>query len=81
MHADHITGTGRLKSVVPGCQSLISQASGAKADVHVAPSDKVQFGRHQLEVRPTPGHTSGWYSFFFFPYIILFLFFNKFLFY
>lgn len=59
MHADHITGTGRLKSVVPGCKSLISQASGAKADVHVAPSDLIQFGRHQLEVRPTPGHTSG----------------------
>ncbi|XP_034189610.2 persulfide dioxygenase ETHE1, mitochondrial isoform X2 [Osmia lignaria lignaria] len=25
MHADHITGTGRLKSLLPGCQSMISR--------------------------------------------------------
>ncbi|GLH13092.1 hypothetical protein R5R35_010849 [Gryllus longicercus] len=59
MHADHITGTGLLKRMLPGCQSLISRNSGAKADVYVEPGENVTFGRHQLEVRATPGHTNG----------------------
>lgn len=59
MHADHITGTGKLKSLLPGCQSLISKASGAQADIHVSDGDTVEFGRHLLEVRSTPGHTNG----------------------
>lgn len=59
MHADHITGTGLLKKKVPGCKSLISEASGAMADVHVQPGEEVKFGQHKLEVRSTPGHTSG----------------------
>lgn len=59
VHADHITGTGRLKSLLPGCKSVISRDSGAAADVHLKPFDRVQFGRHQLLARPTPGHTEG----------------------
>ncbi|XP_071566152.1 persulfide dioxygenase ETHE1, mitochondrial isoform X1 [Temnothorax nylanderi] len=59
MHADHITGTGRLKGLLPGCKSMISRSSGAKADVLLEPNDQVQFGRHQLRVLPTPGHTEG----------------------
>ena len=59
LHADHITGTGLLKSLLPGCCSLISRASGARADVYVEPYEHVEFGRHRLEVRPTPGHTNG----------------------
>ena len=59
LHADHITGTGRLKRLVPGARSVISAASGAEADVRVADGDAVKFGALQLEVRATPGHTSG----------------------
>ncbi|KAK4292573.1 hypothetical protein Pmani_034661 [Petrolisthes manimaculis] len=59
MHADHITGTGLLKKLVPGCKSLIAKMSGAEADIHVEHGDKVKFGEHHLEVRGTPGHTSG----------------------
>ncbi|XP_076662760.1 persulfide dioxygenase ETHE1, mitochondrial [Andrena cerasifolii] len=59
MHADHITGTGRLKSLLPGCQSMISRTSGAMADIHLNPNDQVRFGRHHLRVLPTPGHTEG----------------------
>ena len=59
MHADHITGTGLLKKLVPSCQSVISKASGAKADIFLEPGDKLKFGRHVLEVRGTPGHTNG----------------------
>lgn len=59
MHADHITGTGRLKSLLPDCLSVISRASGAMADIHLDPDDRLEFGRHQLRVLPTPGHTEG----------------------
>ena len=35
VHADHITGTGRLKKLLPGCQSVLSAKSGGKADLLV----------------------------------------------
>lgn len=59
MHADHITGTGVLKKLLPGSKSVISKASQALADVTVEHGDMVEFGDHQLEVRSTPGHTNG----------------------
>lgn len=59
MHADHITGTGKLKQLLPGSKSVISKSSGAKADILLNPGDKIKFGRHELLARPTPGHTNG----------------------
>jgi len=59
MHADHITGTGVLKSLIPGCQSLISRESNAQGDIKVTNGDVVEFGDHKIEVRSTPGHTNG----------------------
>lgn len=59
VHADHVTGTGFLKSKDPGVKSIISKASNAKADLHVEPGDKIGFGDLFLEVRATPGHTLG----------------------
>lgn len=64
VHADHITGTGLLKRILPGCKSGISETSGASADILLHPGvDTVKFGRHQLEVLPTPGHTNGCVSY------------------
>lgn len=59
VHADHVTGTGLLKSKVPTVKSVISKASGSKADVLIEPGDKICFGDLFLEVRATPGHTLG----------------------
>ncbi|KAJ4726555.1 persulfide dioxygenase ETHE1-like, mitochondrial [Melia azedarach] len=59
VHADHVTGTGLIKSKVPGVKSIISKESGSKADLHVEHGDKVSFGDLFLEVRATPGHTLG----------------------
>lgn len=59
MHADHITGTGALKKMIPGSKSAIAKHSGAKADLYIEHGDKVKFGSHELEVRSTPGHTDG----------------------
>jgi len=59
VHADHITGTGRLKKLVPNCQSIISKVSGGKADRLVDDGEKIEFGGQQLTVAATPGHTEG----------------------
>lgn len=39
-----------LQSKVPGAKSIISKASGSKADLHVEHGDKVSFGDLFLEV-------------------------------
>ncbi|CAG9583359.1 unnamed protein product [Danaus chrysippus] len=59
MHADHVTGTGRLKSLIPGSKSVIGKASGAQADIHLADRQKVQFGGQEILAVSTPGHTNG----------------------
>jgi sulfur dioxygenase len=64
-HADHITGTSLLrdKLVSKRFQSVISEASNAKADVRVKDGDKIYFGKRYIEVLLTPGHTAGCASF------------------
>ncbi|KAB5521317.1 hypothetical protein DKX38_025636 [Salix brachista] len=53
VHADHVTGTGLIKTKSPGVKSIISKASGSKADLLVEPGDKVSFGDLFLEVGMT----------------------------
>ncbi|XP_060672476.1 persulfide dioxygenase ETHE1 homolog, mitochondrial-like isoform X2 [Ziziphus jujuba] len=59
VHADHITGTGLIKTKVPAVKSVISEASKSKADLLIQAGDKIYFGDLFLEVRSTPGHTLG----------------------
>lgn len=63
VHADHITGTGKLKEFIPAMKSVIASYSEARADVQVSHGDRVRFGRHILDVRSTPGHTNGCLSY------------------
>ena len=59
VHADHVTGSGLLRERL-GCQVVVGARAGVlTADLRVAEGDVVRFGRHALEVRETPGHTSG----------------------
>ncbi|XP_047647075.1 persulfide dioxygenase ETHE1, mitochondrial isoform X2 [Phacochoerus africanus] len=62
-HADHITGSGLLRSLLPGCQSVISRLSGAQADLHIEDGDSIRFGHFALETRASPGHTPGCVTF------------------
>ena len=63
VHADHVTAQGLLRKRF-GAKSVMSERSGAVcADVLVKQGDRVEFGRHALEVRETPGHTSGCLTF------------------
>ncbi|MGQ0584495.1 MAG: rhodanese-like domain-containing protein [Reyranella sp.] len=59
VHADHVTGAWLLKQRL-GSGIALSTGSGASgADRLLADGDRVEFGRRALEVRATPGHTSG----------------------
>jgi len=58
-HADHITSGGAIRKELPEVRTVIAEASGAKADVHVRDGDQVKFGKLALEAIATPGHTDG----------------------
>ena len=58
-HADHVTGAWLLKERL-GSEILIGKQSGAEgADRYLEHGERVVFGKRYLEVRATPGHTSG----------------------
>jgi len=59
VHADHVTGAWLLKQRL-GSRIALAAASGANgADRLLQDGDRIEFGRRVLEVRSTPGHTSG----------------------
>ena len=59
VHADHVTGAWLMRETF-GSQVVISKRAGAEgADLYVDEGDTIRFGRHGIEVRATPGHTSG----------------------
>uniref|UniRef100_A0AC34G770 Metallo-beta-lactamase domain-containing protein n=1 Tax=Panagrolaimus sp. ES5 TaxID=591445 RepID=A0AC34G770_9BILA len=59
IHADHVTATGELKSRFPSMHSILNEHADGKADVYVGNNDVICFGKERLEVRATPGHTTG----------------------
>ena len=64
-HADHITGSGRLKAEVPELITAISAASNAQADMRLTPGQPLTWGAERsLHVLATPGHTNGCLSFY-----------------
>lgn len=48
-HADHITSGGKIHEDMPSVKTIISEASGAKADLHIRHGDKISFGNLCLE--------------------------------
>jgi glyoxylase-like metal-dependent hydrolase (beta-lactamase superfamily II)/rhodanese-related sulfurtransferase len=59
VHADHVTGAWLLKKRL-GSQIALAEAAGATgADRLLKDGERVNFGRRAVEVRSTPGHTSG----------------------
>ena len=63
VHADHVTGSGLLRDHFHAKTVLSERAGVVCSDLQVKQGDQVQFGRHALEVRETPGHTDGCLSF------------------
>jgi sulfur dioxygenase len=58
-HADHITGSGKIKALRPEVKSIIATASAAKADITVADGEAITWGSCTLTTISTPGHTEG----------------------
>lgn len=59
VHADHVTAVGLLRRRF-GARTVLSERAGAAcSDWLVKQGDRVRFGECELEVRETPGHTSG----------------------
>lgn len=63
VHADHITGASEIRKRL-GTRSIVAAHGGASCgDIRVDDGDRVEFGRHALITRTTPGHTDGCLSF------------------
>jgi sulfur dioxygenase len=63
VHADHITGGGKLRQLL-GIQTAVSQQCGAEsADVQLNDGDILRLGQQTIKVIATPGHTAGSVSF------------------
>lgn len=63
VHADHVTGLGLLREAT-GCKTVASRH--AKVDCHDLPvgeGSRIRFGKHELVVLETPGHTDGCLSY------------------
>ena len=63
VHADHVTAAWLLKQRCGSRIMLAEAAQAAHVDQPLRHADRVQFGGRSLEVRATPGHTSGCLTF------------------
>ncbi len=63
VHADHITGAGKLREAT-GAKTYVSEEGGAPcADNLIRDGVKISFGDQVIEVIATPGHTAGCVSY------------------
>jgi len=63
IHADHITGTGKLRELT-GCTSIVPQnANAACADRYLAHGETITIGAIEIRGIATPGHTDSHMAF------------------
>jgi glyoxylase-like metal-dependent hydrolase (beta-lactamase superfamily II) len=58
-HADHITGSGKLRDRTGAFAAAPSGCMIAPADRQLQDGEEILFGRDKLKVIHTPGHTAG----------------------
>ena len=63
VHADHVTGAWRLRQRSGAAIALAAGAAHEGVDRPLHHGDRVAFGTRHVEVRATPGHTSGCLTF------------------
>ena len=63
LHADHVTGTARLRERT-GCKACVPDRSAASAcDVAVRQGEPIRVGKLQIEPLYTPGHTDDHHAY------------------
>lgn len=63
VHADHITGGGKLKSITMAKTGVSLGCGAESADIQLQDNDVITFGNESITVIATPGHTDGSVSF------------------
>lgn len=59
VHADHITGAGKLRELT-GCETLVPEkAQVACADRHIQHGEVLKVGEIEIQAIATPGHTDS----------------------
>lgn len=59
IHADHVTGTGKLRELT-GCLGIVPEhAEAACADRHIKDGEVIQLGQIAIQAIATPGHTDS----------------------
>lgn len=59
IHADHVTGTGKLRQIT-GCVSVVPEHAHAScADRHICDGETVKLGTITIRAIATPGHTDS----------------------
>lgn len=65
VHADHVTGASKIRKALDG-KPKIGVSAAAKlecCDVHLKEGQKLNFGKHEIQVIATPGHTDSCLSY------------------
>ncbi|EHC19284.1 MBL fold metallo-hydrolase [Fischerella thermalis] len=63
IHADHVTGTGKLRSLT-GCQGVVPENTHATcADRFIKDGEVLQVGDVQIQAIATPGHTDSHHAY------------------
>ncbi len=63
IHADHVTGSGKIRSNRDVKTAVPKKANVPCADFNVSEGDEIKFGQFKIEVLETPGHTDASVSF------------------
>lgn len=59
VHADHVTGAGRLREATGAHIAVGAAADVSCADIQIADGARLAFGKEHLTAMATPGHTRG----------------------
>ena len=63
IHADHVTGSGKIRSLRKVKTAVPRNANVLCADINLSEDDQIQFGPFVVKVLETPGHTNASVSF------------------
>ena len=63
IHADHVTGAGKIRNARGIKTAVPKNANISCADINLSEGDQIKFGPYVIQVLETPGHTDASLSF------------------